>query len=613
MCGIAGIISAGQNNNTGQRLQQMTHALAHRGPDGEGHWLKGAAALGHRRLAIIDISPAGAQPMHYANRYSIVHNGEIYNYLELRATLQKKGYTFTSQSDTEVILAAYDCWQQDCLQQLDGMFAFAIWDEQTQTLFAARDRFGEKPFYYCLEQTTQSLLFASEIKALWAAGIPKERNDTMLLHFLTLGFVQHPADKATTFFKHIYSLPPAHYMRYRSGDGQPVVQAYWTLQKKEQPLHGQPEAVIAQFFDLLQQSVRLRLRSDVPVGTSLSGGIDSAAIAALMSRETPNIQSFSAVFPGFEKDESINIELTSGFLHISNQQTQPNATGLLADFEKLCWHQEQPFSSASIFAQYKVFELAAAQGVTVLLDGQGADETLAGYPRYIHWYLQQLWRQNKAAFAEEKQALLQNNIPFRWGMANRLASYFPGWAASRLTQRAMNAQRHQPDVAKDFFEHSYQPHSWQKPILKDLNDVLYYDTVQMGLEELLRYADRNSMAHGREVRLPFLSHHLVEWLFALPAQYKIHKGFAKWILRKAINDWLPPPVSWQTKKTGFEPPQQQWMQNAQVQQLVQAAKEKLVGAGILQANALQKKMEPKAAHDADNFDWRYLCAAHTLL
>ena len=287
MCGIAGIISVEQNENTGRRLQKMTHALAHRGPDGEGHWLKGAAALGHRRLAIIDISPAAAQPMHYAGRYSIVHNGEIYNYLELKETLQKKGYTFTSQSDTEVILAAYDCWQQQCLQQLDGMFAFAIWDEQTQTLFAARDRFGEKPFYYSLEQAPRSLLFASEIKALWAAGIPKERNDTMLLNFLTLGFVQNPADKASTFFNHIHSLPPAHYMRYRSSDGQLEIQPYWTLQPKATSYDGKPEAAIEQFFHLLQQSVRLRLRSDVAVGTSLSGGIDSAPSGRSGSRAQP--------------------------------------------------------------------------------------------------------------------------------------------------------------------------------------------------------------------------------------------------------------------------------------------------------------------------------------
>jgi asparagine synthase (glutamine-hydrolysing) len=349
------------------------------------------------------------------------------------------------------------------------------------------------------------------------------------------------------------------------------------------------------------------------VGTSLSGGIDSAAIAAIICRETTYTKSFSAVFPGFEKDESANIELTSGFLNLANYQTKPNATGLLTDFEKLCQHQEQPFGSASIFAQYKVFELAAAQQVTVLLDGQGADETLAGYHRYIHWYLQQLWRQDKAAFAEERQALLQNKIPFHWGMPNKLAAFFPKLAAGQLVRQAHNQQRHQAGIAKDFFEHSYLTGTVQKPVVKGLNDILYYDTVQMGLENLLRYADRNSMAHGREVRLPFLSHHLVEWVFALPPQYKIYKGFTKWILRKAINGKLPPPIIWQTNKTGFEPPQQQWMQDAYIQQLVQGAKEKLVQTGILQPSVLQKKVQPKAAHEADNFDWRYLCAAHTVL
>lgn len=611
MCGIAGIISNHQHNNAAERLQKMTRALAHRGPDGDGHWLQNGTALGHRRLAIIDTSTTAAQPMHYANRYTIVHNGEIYNYLELRKILQQKGYRFTSQSDTEVILAAYDCWQQDCLQQFDGMFAFAIWDAQEQRLFAARDRFGEKPFHYYIE-SGRELLFASEIKALWAAGAPRQRSDTMLLNFLTLGFVQSPTDKAQTFFKDIYSLPPACYLRYKPATSDLSIQSYWVLSKKEAQPIGASEEITTTFLSLLQQSVHRRLRSDVAVGTSLSGGIDSSAIAALVSKEAHQIKSFSAVFPGFEKDESANIELTSGLLHIPNYQTTPDSSGLIAHFEKLCQHQEQPFGSSSIFAQYQVFELAAAQGVTVLLDGQGADEILAGYTRYLHWYLQQLWRQDRKAFTEAKKALQSNNITFSWSKANLLAALFPDWAAKQLARRARKQQR-QPDIAPDFFAHSYQPQSIIKPTVKSLNDILHFDTVQMGLEELLRYADRNSMAHGQEVRLPFLSHQLVEWVFSLPPEYKIQKGFTKWVLRKAMDGLLPAPIIWQTKKTGFEPPQQQWMQSAGMQQLVQEAKVKLVQEGILHAQVLQKQVQPKAAHEANNFDWRYLTAAHTLL
>ncbi len=192
----------------------MADALAHRGPDGEGFWTnkRGNAGLAHRRLSIIDLTAAAAQPMHYMQRYSIVYNGEIYNYIELRRELKKAGYHFTTASDTEVILAAYDCYKEKCLQHFDGMFSFAIWDEKEQTLFAARDRFGEKPFYYYDEK--QFFSFASEMKGLWAAGIEKTIENKMILNYITLGYVQNPADKAQTFYKNIYSLPPAHYLKF---------------------------------------------------------------------------------------------------------------------------------------------------------------------------------------------------------------------------------------------------------------------------------------------------------------------------------------------------------------------------------------------------------------
>jgi asparagine synthase (glutamine-hydrolysing) len=612
MCGIAGIISPQPNDQAAGRLQRMTAALAHRGPDGEGYWQQGAAALGHRRLAIIDTGPAAAQPMHYADRYTIVHNGEIYNYIELRDTLRQKGYRFTSQSDTEVILAAYDCWQQDCLQQLEGMFAFAIWDAQEQTLFAARDRLGEKPFHYGMDGDG-NWLFASEMKALWAAGLPSRYEPALLLNYLTLGWVQNPHDKAQTFFKGIASLPPASYLLYQPGAARPMVHTYWQLPTNP-TLHGpSPLAAATQVLDLLQQSVRLRLRSDVPVGTSLSGGIDSGSIAALVNQHTPHIHSFSAIFPGFAKDESANVALTANHLGIPNHTTQPDAEGLLAHFDKLCYHQEQPFGSASIFAQYKVFERAAQQGITVLLDGQGADELLAGYGRYLHWYLQELWQQDKKAFAQEKAALLENGHSFQWGIANRLAAHLPALAAGQLERRARRQQLHHPYLEQDFTQTAAKRNHPVKPIITSLHDILRFDTVQMGLEELLRYADRNSMAHGREVRLPFLSTPLVELAFSLPAQYKIHQGYTKWVLRQAMADLLPQTIAWQTNKTGFEPPQQQWMRHEGLQQRIHAARARLVQAGILRKTVLQKPIQPLSAHAADNFDWRCLTAAGTLL
>ena len=234
MCGIAGIISQNRSVINYVVLKKMADSLAHRGPDGEGHWINKnhCAGFAHRRLSIIDLSSEAAQPMHYMQQYSIVYNGEIYNYLELKKELKKSGYHFNTSSDTEVILAAYDCYKENCLQYFDGMFSFAIWDEKEQTLFAARDRFGEKPFYYYYEKDL--FAFASEMKALWAAGIEKSVEKKMILNYISLGYVQNPANKSQTFYKNIFSLPPAHFLSFNVNSNHLLIENYWDIDKQAQ-------------------------------------------------------------------------------------------------------------------------------------------------------------------------------------------------------------------------------------------------------------------------------------------------------------------------------------------------------------------------------------------
>ena len=347
MCGIAGIISSNQIYLNSTVLKSMADSLAHRGPDGEGFWInkKKNIGLAHRRLAIIDLTPTGAQPMHYAQRYSIVYNGEIYNYIELRKELKKAGYHFVSNSDTEVILAAYDCYKEKCVQYFEGMFAFSIWDESEQTLFAARDRFGEKPFYYYCEKDI--FIFGSEMKALWAAGVQKQTEGKMLLNYITLGYVQNPADKAQTFFRDIYSLPPSHYLKLNAENYELEIENYWNIDKQALIKISEEEA-IEKLDKLFSGSVFRRLRSDVPVGASLSGGLDSSTIIYYLKQQLRNASSqyktFSAVFPGFENDESKYIEQVSNEFNVDSYTTIPSAIQLIDDFEKLAWHQEEPFS-----------------------------------------------------------------------------------------------------------------------------------------------------------------------------------------------------------------------------------------------------------------------------
>lgn len=628
MCGIAGIISSDSTLVTKERINKMTHSIAHRGPDGEGYWINtdGNVAFGHRRLAIIDLTRDAAQPMHLltgaspsanANdiRYTITYNGEIYNYIEIKTTLKKKGYRFHSKSDTEVILAAYDYWNKDCLDHFDGMFSFAIWDNTEKTLFAARDRFGEKPFYY-YEDAIQ-FIFGSEMKAIWTAGIAKETDQKMLLNYLTLGYVQNSNNKEQTFFENIYALPPGHYLQISLPVLRAQIHKYWDIDKEKSEKISTSGA-IEKFTHLFTKSVDIRLRSDVPVGTSLSGGLDSSAIAATihqLQRNNNRLQTFSAVFPGFEKDESTRIQTIVKKFNLKNFQVAPNAAGLIKDFEMLCYHQEEPFGSSSVYAQFKVFELAKQQQVKVLLDGQGADETMAGYHNYIHWYLQQLLGRNKfAAALKEKRIFQKKNTPFTWGIKNYLAAFLPTQASIQLERNEYAKVVRQPDINPDYI-YSLRGREWEgihKPIITKLNDVLYFSTCKMGLEELLRFADRNSMAHGREVRLPFLNHELVEFIFSLPAHFKIHEGWTKWLLRNAMNKKLPFDIVWRNDKIGFEPPQHQWMQNKTLQEYVYESKKKLVNNRILKKEVLDKKVLPLNAHEKDNFDWRYLCAAQII-
>jgi asparagine synthase (glutamine-hydrolysing) len=626
MCGIAGIVSPNHALVGKERIISMTDSIAHRGPDGEGHWIDpaGHAVLGHRRLAIIDLSSAAAQPMQlepqvfdaeHAPRFTITYNGEIYNYIEIRQALQKLGYRFTSQSDTEVILAAYHRWEENCLQHFDGMFSFAIWDNKEKSLFAARDRFGEKPFYYY--EDNGQFIFASEMKALWAAGVPKNADSKMLLNYLTLGYVQNANNKKQTFFEHICALPPAHYLKINLNTFKSHTYAYWQLDK-DGAINISSSEAIEKFTSLFKQSVTRRLRSDVSVGTSLSGGLDSSAIVATINQvrnKKSKLKSFSAVFPGFEKDESVYIDAVVKKFQLQNFKTTPSPAGFLHDFKTLSFHQEEPFPSSSIYAQYKVFELAKQQGVKVLLDGQGADEILGGYHKYIHWYLQQLVSRHKLVGAmREKNDFNKKNTLVKWGFRNYLAAYFPAHTSIQLEKREYSRAVMHPDINPQFIV-SIRGREWEgihKPIVSKLNDILYFNTRVMGLEELLRFADRNSMAHGCEVRLPFLNHELVQFIFSLPANLKIHKGWTKWLLRNSFINQLPDNVLWRTEKVGYEPPQSEWLKNKELQEYIHESKRKLVYNHILKTSVLNKKIRPLKAYDPENFDWRYLCAAQII-
>lgn len=612
MCGIAGIIQSNPAGYSTEHLKKMTVAFAHRGSDGEGHWCNdnNSVLFGHRRLSIIDLSHAGHQPMHFLGRYTIIHNGEIYNYIELKEKLKQKGYSFRSQTDTEIIVAAYDCWKEDCLQKFDGMFAFAIWDEKEKELFAARDRFGEKPFFYSYDDG--KFLFASEMKALWAAGLKKLPNQKMLFNFITIGYTDNPEKPEETFYENIIKLPAASYLKFSFTYFNYTVKKYWAIDADKESQSIQDAEACEKFLFLLSDSVKRRLRSDVPIGTSLSGGLDSSSIVATLSQFlNMNFKpaAFTASFPGFEKDESVYAKQVADNFRLQQHLVNISANDLITDWEKLCYHQEEPFGSASIYAQYKVYELAKQHGVKVLLDGQGADEILAGYHKYYKWYWQELFRKGKLSGRKELAAARKLGVtePFTW--KNKVAAWFPSFATIVMERQYLAKALSHPGLTKEFVQHQSQEAYYTPPDHFSLNGVLHFNTFMHGLEELLRFADRNSMAHGTEVRLPFLSHELVEFVFSLPSHFKIRDGWTKWLLRKTMEKNLPGEITWRKDKVGFEPPQKQWMELKPTQDLMYAAKELLVKEKILTTEVLSQKTDAKNAHEAENYDWRYLSAA----
>lgn len=615
MCGIAGIIQADSEKYKRHHVQNMTDSLSHRGPDGEGYWQDdpGNVLLGHRRLSIIDLSDAGQQPMHYQNRYTLIHNGEIYNYQELKSELEKEGYTFRSKTDTEIIVAAYDYWKEECVQHFDGMFVFIIWDKTEKEMFVARDRFGEKPFFYYYDSAGKVLLFASEMKAIWAAGIPRSPNLKMLFNFITIGYVENPERPEETFDNQILKLPPAHFLKISFNQPEWIsIKKYWSIDPELLNTVTSDSEAIEQFSHLFATSVKRRLRSDVTIGTSLSGGLDSSSIVASIQKlqaTNYNATAFTAIFPGFKQDESQHAKRVAEKFHLQQFTTIVKAEDLLADWEKLVYHQEAPFGSASVYVQYKIFELAKQQNVKVLLDGQGADETLAGYHKYYKWYWQELFRKRKLYKSKELVAAKQIGVTEKFNWKNMVASYFPNFATVVMEHRYLLHAIRQEDLAKEFVKQQSKEAYYTIPERFTLNSALHFNTCIHGLEELLRYADRNSMAHSREVRLPFLNHELVEFIFSLPAHFKIRNGWTKWLLRKAMENNLPAEVTWRKDKIGYEPPQKKWMEQPPVQEAVIEAKRILVQQKILKPEALFKQVKAHASYEADSYDWRYLSAA----
>jgi asparagine synthase (glutamine-hydrolysing) len=568
MCGIAGIVGgrAPARIVAGDMLQ----AQAHRGPDGDGLWERAdgglpAVVLGHRRLAILDLSPAGAQPMvDAASGNVLTFNGEIYNYLEVRAELQRLGARFDSESDTEVILAAYAHWGIECLSRFNGMFAFALYDQRRQVLFCARDRYGEKPFLY--HAAPGLFVFASEYKALLLhPDVPLDLDEARLLRAAHNASTGLDADRETVF-RGVHQLLPGEALELALGTGALRTWRYWCVEPGPAREVDDEREVFAQFRELLVDSVRLRLRSDVPVGSCLSGGLDSSAIVCIVRQllgDDRPYQTFTGHFPGTAADEWSHARQVIDATGATAHRTEPTVDRFMAELPAFAWHNELPVGSSSQFAQWCVFELAKRHGVTVLLDGQGADEALGGYEQYFGAYVAALReRGDEARLAQELPAIRARYplalAPPARALRDRLPFRARHWLSNRFGIGTSLLYGLRPDVARRVDAETALP---RKPGFDPLANALEQDSFGRYLTTLLRYGDRNSMAHSREVRLPFCDHRLAEFVLRLPPHLVMGEVQTKRLLRESMRGILPEPIRTRWNKQGFRPPQELWFES----------------------------------------------------
>jgi asparagine synthase (glutamine-hydrolysing) len=580
MCGIAGLIFAQPQPVSEETVASLLSSIAHRGPDDYGvltlspdgvrkeREISGynpiSLLLAHHRLSILDLSQAGWQPMSSLDgQYHIVFNGEIYNYVEIKVELLKEGYTFESNSDTEVLLAAYQHWGTSCLARLVGMFAFAILDLPQQQVFVARDFFGIKPLYYTTHP--QGFAFASEISSLLHLPfVTRRANPQRIYEYLRFGVTDYSSE---TLFADVHQLLPAHYLIISLASPNKVEpQRFWSPNLACEPSLSFAEAVET-LKSLFLKNVSLHLRSDVPVGSALSGGIDSSSIVMAMRYLEPDldIQTFSYIAGDPKLSEEKYCQIIGKAAKTSAHFVRPSINDFNADLTSLIELQGEPFSSTSIYAQYCVFRQAKQAGVKVMLDGQGADEILGGYIPFKGARLADLLKQRRwqSAWQFAGQANRNSEISYRV-LAQWTANYMLSENWQKIGRYVLGKDLVPPWLIWDWFEaYGVFPHipSYQSSHVSLKESLL--SSLTSGLPKLLRYEDRNSMFFGIESRVPFLTPELVSFVFSLPDDYIVtNEGVSKGVFREAMRGIVPDAILNRKDKVGFETPERSWLENS---------------------------------------------------
>lgn len=545
MCGISGLIYMNKGIKYPENyLKKMTERVSHRGPDGNGIYTYQNVGFGHTRLSIIDLSKKGRQPMNYKNKYTITYNGEIYNYKELRDKLTGMGYKFSNETDTEVILAAYDHWGQKCVEKFNGMWAFAIHDKDSEIIFLSRDRFGIKPLYYL--STGDKFLFGSEIKQLLQFSNRKANFDR-IYDYLILSKDEHDSH---TFFSDIFKVPSGSNMVYDLKKNYFKIIRYYSIKIFSENKNLKLEKSYKGFKDLLYKSIKLRLRSDVEVGSCLSGGLDSSAIVSVVSSINKGISSFNlkTFHAKFLKspstDESDFVKMISSNLPIKSNIIEIDDNDIINLSDESIKIQEEPFLSPSVILQLIIMRESKKNNCKVLLDGQGGDEVLLGYERYFSKIIfDAKWNQKLGLFfnfSRNSKLKFLDLIKYYLYFNINLVRTFLVFKRSSFILKSKEFKKWKKN-SKPFFKRSTSIVDLQKNEITDNQ-----------LPHLLRYEDKNSMSCSVETRLPFLDYRLVEYVLSIPSALKVSNGWSKYILRKSMEDELPYEICWRKNKLGFE-------------------------------------------------------------
>lgn len=585
MCGISGILDLNKNIKI-STLINMTQIIKYRGPDDEGYQLFGYQndyichgkdtiddikdgtydiyniknkgiylGFGHRRLSILDVSSIGHQPMNLDN-YTITYNGEIYNYIELRKKLEKKGYSFNTQTDTEVILYAYKEWEEECVKYFNGMWAFVIYDKDKHKLFCSRDRLGVKPFYYFISKENNKFLFSSEIKQIiQEPSIKRVMNEKLLGTNLIYGFTDYNNE---TLIKDIYQLEAGHNLVVVFDiDKKKIIskktQQYWDLDIRTINENNRDYSEI--IGEKLENSIKYRLRSDIEIGALLSGGLDSSSLVTLCMRQLKRLgknrfNTFTSYYPdNRECDETYFAHLINEFCGCEENLVSPQIQNIEEEFEDLVWHMEG-FSGFSVLGALKVIEAAAKKGIHVILNGQGGDETLFGYERYYAFYLLDLLKKLKIKKFLEQFKKISNSSKLTKRELIKFFFYF-NFPLIRNGRNFFVSKKYLTKYLIKQFDYSTVK---QYLYPRNLNELQYNELKHGQLTHILRMDDRGYMAYSVESRTPFLDYKFVETVVSIPPEKKIDLGFTKILLRKYMDDKMPKEVTWRKNKLGFAAP-----------------------------------------------------------